>query len=84
MGAGDQGPSDTERLALDDLVRHLKDADFRGHHQRELGLRETSNHVNPLMLVSAASDSEYVQAWRNHAQRCPACRGLFEYFELLD
>jgi len=84
MSVGDRGPSDAERLALDALVRQLDDPDFCDHHSRELGLRETSSHVNPLMLASAASDSAYVQAWRNHAQKCPACRSLFEYFELLD
>ncbi len=84
MGAGDQRPSDAERLALDDLVRQLDDPDFCDHHPRKLGLRETSVHVNPLMLASAEHDSPYVQAWRNHVQRCPACRRLFEYFKLLD
>jgi hypothetical protein len=84
MGAGDQRPSDTERLALDALVRQLDDPDFCDDHPRQLGMRETSVHANPLMLASADPDSEYVRAWRKHAQRCPACRSLFEYFELLD
>lgn len=84
MGTGDQRPSDSERLALDVLVRQLDDPDFCEHHPRRLGLRETSAHANPLMLASAGPDSEYVQAWRHHAQRCPACQSLFEYFGLLD
>ena len=84
MGAGKQGPSDTKRLTLDALVERLDDAGFREHHPRSLGLRETSTHVNPLMLASAEPDSGYVEAWRRHARRCPACHSLFEYFNLAD
>ena len=84
MGTGDRDPSDGERLTLDDLVRQLEDAGFRSDHERQLGLRETSAHANPLMLASATPDSEYVAAWRHHAERCPGCRQLFEYFGLLE
>ncbi|MCD4751353.1 MAG: hypothetical protein K8R59_18435 [Thermoanaerobaculales bacterium] len=70
------------RLPLDKLVERLDDPGFRHHHPRSSGLRETSAHANPLMLASAEPDSAYVKAWRNHAENCPACRKLFEYFGL--
>ncbi|MCK5379240.1 MAG: hypothetical protein KAJ78_07540 [Acidobacteria bacterium] len=75
------GPED-KRLPLDQLVERLEDPSFQSGHQRSVGLRETSVHANPLMLASADPHSAYVEAWRSHAARCPACHQLFEYFGL--
>ena len=75
------GPED-ERLPLDTLVQRLEDPSFQSGHQRSVGLKETSVHANPLMLALADPHSAYVEAWRSHAARCPACRQLFEYFGL--
>ena len=82
MGTGRPQSPDDERLPLDTLVQRLEDPTFQGDHPRSVGLRETSAHINPLMLASADSSSTYVDAWRSHAARCPACRQLFEYFGL--
>ena len=73
---------DDERQPLDTLVKRLEDPSFQSEHHRSVGMRETSAHVNPLMLTSTKEDSAYVDAWRDHAARCPACHQLFEYFGL--
>ena len=82
MGTGRPQSPDDERLPLDTLVQRLEDPSFQSGHQRSVGLKETSVHANPLMLASAAPHSAYVEAWRNHASKCPACHQLFEYFGL--
>ena len=82
MGSERPSSPDDERLPLDTLVERLDDPTFQEDHPRSIGLRETSAHVNPLMLASADRTSNYVDAWRSHASRCPACRRLFEYFGL--
>jgi hypothetical protein len=70
------------RLPLDALVALLRDPGFASRHRRKLSLRETSRHVNPLMLAASARDSIYVRDWRDHASTCEACARLFEYFGL--
>ena len=82
VGTGRPQSPDDERLPLDQLVQRLEDPSCQSDHQRSVGLRETSVHANPLMLASADPHSAYVEAWRNHAARCPACGQLFEYFGL--
>jgi hypothetical protein len=81
MGIGEHANAD-DRLSLDDLVALMKDPGFATQHRRPLSLRETSRHVNPLMLAVATRDSLYVRDWRNHSRGCTACRKLFEYFGL--
>lgn len=73
---------DQHRLALDALVSRVRDPAFVSRHRRPLSLRETSAHVNPVMLAVSSRESLYVRSWRRHACRCEACRGLFEYFGL--
>jgi hypothetical protein len=75
------GP-DPHRLALDALVSRVRDPAFVSRHRRPMSLRETSAHVNPVMLAVSSRESLYVRSWRSHASRCEACRGLFEYFGL--
>lgn len=75
------GP-DPHRLALDALVSRVRDPAFVSRHRRPISLRETSAHVNPVMLAVSSRESLYVRSWRRHATRCDACRGLFEYFGL--
>ena len=74
--------SDRDRLALDALVSRVRDPAFVSRHRRRTSLRQTSAHVNPVMLAVSSRDSLYVRSWRDHASRCDACRGLFEYFGL--
>ena len=74
--------SDRPRLGLDALVSRIRDPAFASRHRRRLSLRETSAHVNPVMLAVSSRDSLYVRSWREHARRCTPCRGLFEYFGL--
>jgi len=69
-------------LALDALVSRVRDPVFASRHRRQLSLRETSAHVNPVMLAVSSHDSLYVRSWREHAQRCDACAELFRYFNL--
>jgi|GEM_PF-2380670 len=75
-------PPDRTRLGLDALVSRIRDPAFAFRHRRPLSLRETSAHVNPVMLAVSSRDSLYVRSWRDHARRCAPCRGLFEYFGL--
>ena len=75
-------PSVPTRLGLDALVSRIRDPAFASRHRRRLSLRETSAHVNPVMLAVSSRDSLYVRSWREHARRCAPCRGLFEYFGL--
>lgn len=75
-------PGGTARAPLDTLIERLADATFVREHRRPLNLRHTSAHANPLMLASADPDAAYVRAWRDHAEGCPACARLFEYFGL--
>ena len=74
--------SDRPRLGLDALVSRIRDPAFASRHCRRLSLRETSAHINPVMLAVSSRDSLYVRSWREHARRCAPCRGLFEYFGL--
>jgi len=69
-------------MALDTLVTQLRDPAFAQRHRRELSLRFTSDHVNPVMLAVSSRDSLYVRSWRDHATRCDSCRSVFEYFGL--
>jgi len=73
---------DDQRVTLDDLVTRLRDPTFTSRYRREHTLRDTSAHVNPVMLAVSSRDSLYVRSWRRHAERCDACRGLFDYFGL--
>lgn len=68
------------RLPLDRLIHLAEESQIPAGNPRKTGLRETSAHVNPLMLAAAEDRSAYVEAWRDHAARCPACRQMFEYF----
>jgi len=77
-----EGPADAARLGLDALVSRIRDPAFASRHRRRLSLRETSAHVNPVMLAVSSRDSLYVRSWREHARRCASCRGVFEYFGL--
>ena len=81
MAAGGRA-SRSAKIPLDTLVRRLGDRTFTSRYRRRLSLRQTSSHVNPVMLAASASDSLYVRAWRDHATSCPACAKLFAYFEL--
>jgi hypothetical protein len=69
-------------MPLDTLVSRMRDPVFTARHRRQLSLRETSAHVNPVMLAVSSRDSLYVRSWRDHAKRCDACADLFRYFEL--
>jgi hypothetical protein len=73
---------DSRRMTLDTLVTQLRDPTFAKRHRRELNLRFTSDHVNPVMLAVSSRDSLYVRSWRRHAQQCDACRSVFKYFGL--
>lgn len=77
-----ESSSDQHRLALDALVSRVRDPAFVSRHRRRTSLRQTSAHVNPVMLAVSSRDSLYVRSWRDHACRCDACRGVFEYFGL--
>jgi hypothetical protein len=70
----------SQRMPLDDLIGRVRDEDFNSRFRRRLTLRETSPHVNPVMLAAAGNNSHYVEAWKEHARRCPTCSRLFEYF----
>ena len=70
------------RLPLDVLLTRMQDPTFAARHRRQLTLRETSPHVNPVMLAVAREDSFYVRSWREHTRSCAACARLFEYFGL--
>ena len=76
------GVERSDRLPLDTLVTRLRDPTFAARHRRELSLRTTSAHVNPVMLAVCSVDSLYVREWRRHARRCPACSSVFAYFNL--
>ena len=69
-------------MPLDALVSRIEDPAFASRHRRELTLRETSAHVNPVMLAVSSADSLYVRCWRDHARGCEACARLFSYFGL--
>jgi hypothetical protein len=69
-------------MPLDALVTRLRDPTFTARHRRELSLRSTSAHVNPVMLAVCSRDSLYVREWRRHARRCNACAQVFSYFDL--
>ena len=71
---------DPARFPLDVLLERMQDPSFTARHRRRLSLRETSPHVNPVMLAVATNDSFYVRAWRKHARQCPSCTRVFEYF----
>jgi len=73
---------DEQRLPLDALVSRIEDPRFASRHRRQLTLRETSAHANPVMLAVASPDSLYVRCWRDHARTCEACTKIFEYFGL--
>ena len=70
------------RLSLDSLLERMQDPSFVARHRRRLTFRETSPHVNPVMLAVATNDSFYVRSWRAHARECAPCAQLFEYFGL--
>ncbi len=77
------GPAeDDQRVSLDTLVTQMRDPTFSFRYRREFSLRDTSAHVNPVMLAVSSRDSLYVRSWRDHARRCEPCRGLFRYFDL--
>ena len=71
------------RVPLDAIVDLLQDPAFAAQYRRRLSLRETSRHVNPLMLAGASHDSIYVREWSSHARECDACGKLFVYFGLM-
>lgn len=71
-----------DRLSLDALLERMGDPSFVNRHRRRLTFRETSPHVNPVMLAVADDSSLYVREWRGHARRCAQCGRLFEYFHL--
>jgi hypothetical protein len=76
------GVERSDRMPLDALVTRLRDPTFAARHRREVSLRSTSAHVNPVMLAVCSVDSLYVREWRRHAQKCAACARLFAYFNL--
>ena len=82
MADGANNHGEEQRLPLDALVSRMEDPAFASRHRRELTLRETSAHANPVMLAVAAPDSLYVRCWKDHAGSCEACASLFEYFGL--
>jgi hypothetical protein len=69
-------------MALDALVSRVRDPVFACRYRRQLSLRETSAHVNPVMLAVSTQESLYVRSWREHARRCGGCAELFSYFDL--
>jgi hypothetical protein len=76
------GDPTRQRLPLDVLVERANDPAFASRHRRPLSFRETSRHVNPLMLASCRPGSLYVRSWRGHAEECATCARLFVYFGL--
>jgi len=76
-------PTPRDRWSLDLLVRKIGDPALEGRYRRALSFRETSRHVNPLMLAVCGPGALYVRQWRDHALRCRSCRELFSYFGLL-
>jgi hypothetical protein len=72
----------SDRLPLDALVTQVRDPTFAARHRRQSSLRETSAHVNPVMLAVCSRDSLYVRAWLRHAHRCASCARIFGYFEI--
>ena len=72
----------SDRMPLDELVTQMRDPTFATRHRREVSLRETSAHVNPVMLAVCTRDSLYVRAWREHASRCSSCSSVYAYFGL--
>jgi hypothetical protein len=72
----------SDRMPLDELVTQLRDPTFASRHRRAQSMRQTSTHVNPVMLAVCTRDSLYVRAWREHALRCPSCADVFAYFGL--
>jgi hypothetical protein len=75
-------PLENDRLPLDALLERMGDPSFAARYRRRLAFRETSPHVNPVMLAVADGSSFYVRHWRDHARRCAQCGRLFEYFNL--
>ena len=80
MARPSEGVVAGRRMPLDTLVSRMRDPVFAARHRRQLSLRETSAHVNPVMLAVSSRDSLYVRAWREHARRCPSCARIFNYF----
>ena len=78
------GDPSMQRLPLDALVERASDPGFASLHRRPLSFRETSRHVNPLMLAACRPGSLYVRSWRGHAAECVPCARLFTYFQLDD
>ena len=77
------GPLENDqRVPLDTLVTRMRDPTFAARNRREHSMRDTSAHVNPVMLAVSSLDSLYVRSWRDHARRCEPCRGLYRYFKL--
>ena len=72
------------RFPLDALVDRLRDPGFVARYRRQLSFRATGSHVSPVMLAACEADSRYAREWRPHAEECPSCRKLFQYFGLLD
>ncbi len=70
------------RRGLDELVTQMGQPGFVTRFRRPPSFRETSAHVNPVMLATAPPRSVYVRQWRRHARRCPACASVFRYFGL--
>ena len=56
------------RRPLDELVAELASPLFAARHRRRASLRETSPHVNPVMLAGAGRDSLYVNDWNTSAR----------------
>jgi hypothetical protein len=76
-------PTPRDRWPLDLLMRRLGDPALAGRFRRVLSFRQTSRHVNPLMLAVCGPGALYVQQWREHAMHCRSCRVLYSYFGLL-
>jgi hypothetical protein len=74
----------TKRLPLDALVTRMRDPTFAARYRRELSLRSTSAHVNPVMLAVCTRDSLYVREWQRHARQCPSCARVFKYFGIME
>ena len=82
MARSTDGAVAGQRMALDALVSRVRDPVFASRYRRQLSLRETSAHVNPVMLAVSTRNSLYVRSWREHARRCTSCAELFGYFDL--
>jgi len=78
------GDPSMQRVPLDELMERANDPAFAARHRRPLSFRETSRHVNPLMLAACRPGSLYVRSWRGHAMECGPCARLFAYFRLED